>query len=289
MTQPSTPDPLPSPAVPPKPEPRTLNPGRRPRFIYYNDAHHFHAKRIEPPATMHKLWQPIDELVGTGVDAIAFSLGYGDVYFHNSKVGRVVGQEKEGWDSYIDWRIMRMVQEGPELGTDQLEAVITRGHQLGITVFASLKVNDPSPPGDERCGWLKWRHGADVCIGGEGPGAWYYDYANDLVRQEKLAMVREVLEDYRADGIQLYFGGPMFKPGEVEKNVPILDRFVADVKALCTEIGRKQGRWVPVMVHLGVDREENLRAGLDVETWLRQGSVDFVVGEPRYRLFETAA
>ncbi len=28
---------------------------QKPRLIYYNDAHHFHGKRIEPPASIHML------------------------------------------------------------------------------------------------------------------------------------------------------------------------------------------------------------------------------------------
>ncbi len=83
---------------------------QKPRLIHYNDAHHFHAKRIEPPASLHQLNWPVDEVLGTGVDLLVIGLGYGDVYFHQSKVGRVVGQGKESWESYIDWRIMRMVE-----------------------------------------------------------------------------------------------------------------------------------------------------------------------------------
>ena len=69
---------------------------QKPRLIYYNDAHHFNAKRIEPPASIHKLQWPVDEVLGTGVDLLVLGLGYADVYFHNSKVGRVVGQMKRG-------------------------------------------------------------------------------------------------------------------------------------------------------------------------------------------------
>ena len=50
---------------------------------------------------MHKMTRPVDELVGTGCDTLVFGLGYSDVYFHQSKVGRVIGQMKEKWDSYI--------------------------------------------------------------------------------------------------------------------------------------------------------------------------------------------
>jgi len=65
-------------------------------------------------------------VAGTGVDRLVFGLGYGDVYFHDSKVGRVVGQDKEAWENYIDWRIMRMVEVARQLGTDQLREVLGR-------------------------------------------------------------------------------------------------------------------------------------------------------------------
>ena len=81
-------------------------------------------------------------------------LGYSDVFFHQSKVGRVVGQGKEVWGNYIDWRIMRMVKDAAEMGTDQVREVITRGRETGLPVFPSLKLQDPAEPGDRRCGGL---------------------------------------------------------------------------------------------------------------------------------------
>jgi hypothetical protein len=68
---------------------------KKPRLIYYNDAHHFHAKRVEPKASIHMLQWPVDEVAGTGADTLVLGLGYSDVYFHQSKVGRVVGQGKQ--------------------------------------------------------------------------------------------------------------------------------------------------------------------------------------------------
>ena len=139
---------------------------------------------------------------------LVFGMGYADVYFHQSKVGRVVGQEQETWDSFINWRIMRMVQSAhDDLGTDQLRVVIERGKELGIKVLPSLKMQDSAAPGTERAGWLKWteEQARAVCIGGEGRPEFCYDFANDLVRNDKLAMVREVLEDYEAEGLELDF------------------------------------------------------------------------------------
>ena len=58
---------------------RTSGPGQifRPRLIYYNDAHHFHGKRVEPPVSIAKLRQPVDEVLGTSVDLLVLGLGYG--------------------------------------------------------------------------------------------------------------------------------------------------------------------------------------------------------------------
>ena len=262
---------------------------KKPRLIYYNDAHHFNAKRIEPPASIHMLQWPVDEVLGTGVDLLVLGLGYGDVYFHDSKVGRVVGQKKEVWENYIDWRIMRMVEAGKELGTDQLHEVIHRGREMGLTVFPSLKLQCSSQPGSDRCGLLKWEHGAEVCIGEPGRAQWCYDFANERVREEKLAVLREVLVDYEADGIELdfMFDTFYFKKAEIEQNTALMSRFVAQIRALANEIGRRQGREIPIMARVHLKKEDNLAIGLDVETWLRERSIDFVVGQDGNVLVET--
>ena len=189
-----------------------------PRLIYYNDGHHFHAKRLEPPASLHMLQWPVEEIAGTGVDTLVLGLGYSDVYFHRSKVGRVVGQGKQTWDSYIYWRILRMVEAGQSLDADQLRANIDRGRELGVRVIPSLKLQDVSPPGDERCGLLKEECGADICIGEEGRYLWGYDWMHAEVAEGKLAVVREVLDDYEADGIELDFMFDLryFKRGAAE-------------------------------------------------------------------------
>ena len=261
----------------------------RPRLIYYNDGHHFHAKRIEPPASLHMLQWPVDELAGTGADTLVLGLGYGDVYFHDSKVGRVVGQRKEVWESYIDWRIMRMVEEGQRLGTDQLRVCIERGRELGIRVIPSLKLQDPAPPGDERCGLLKWERGAAVCIGEEGRYLFGYDFALDEVRESKLSLVREVLHDYGADGIELdfMFDPRFFKAGEEERGAELMNDFVAQVRAEADAAAARDGRQRPVMARVALEEADNQAMGLDVPAWLAGGHVDHVVAQDGRVLTDT--
>ena len=266
-----------------------------PRLIYYSDAHHFHAKRIDPPLNLHKMRWPIDELSGTGVDLLAFGLGFGDVYFHQTKIGRVIGQEQEVWNDFINWRIMRMVEDAQALGTDQVREVIKHGRAAGMGVFPSLKLQDPSPQGDERCGWLKWRNGMQVALGtGDDrfpnhQTEWCYDYANEAVRREKLSLIGEMLEEYKADGIELdfMFFPLYFRRAETEANIPTMNHFVAQVRALAREIGERQSRSISIMARVWQRREDNLGIGLDVESWIAEGNIDLVVGQIPHLLLDT--
>ena len=253
---------------------------QKPRLIYYNDAHHFSAKRIEPPASIHMLQWPVDEVLGSGVDLLVLGLGYGDVYFHQSKVGRVVGQHKEVWENYIDWRIMRMVEAAAAQGTDQLHEVIKRGRQMGMQVFPSLKLQEGAAPESERCGRLKREHGAAVCLGAAGGKQWAYDFADERVQQDKLAVLHEVLADYGADGIELdfMFGNQYFKVTE-DNAVDLMTDFMIQIRHLTREIGAAQGREIPIMARVELGREDNLQMGLDIDTWFQEGTIDYIVGQ----------
>ena len=276
---------------------RTSGPGQifRPRLIYYNDAHHFHGKRVEPPVSIAKLRQPVDEVLGTSVDLLVLGLGYGDVYFHDSKVGRVIGEAKEVWENYIDWRIMRMVQVAREKGTDQVREVIGQGRRTGVTVFPSLRLQDAQAPGTQRCGWLRWRHEEAVCHGIDDPRwpnhqtRWAYDYTNELVWDDKKAMIREMLVDYEADGIELdfMFFPLYFRMEETEQGIATMNRFVSGVRDLVDSIGEQQGRKIPVMARVHADEQMNLDIGLDVAAWMREGDVDMVVGSEHANLLDT--
>lgn len=263
-----------------------------PRLVYYNDAHHFHGKRVEPPLTMSKLRWPVDEVLGTGVDLLVMGMGYGDVYFHQSKVGRTIGEAKEVWENYIDWRIMRMVEDAAKMGTDQIEESISYARANGLRFFPSLRLQSTNPQGTQRCGWLKWRHGVDVCFGGpeDYPDRWAYDFTNQLVHDDKLALIREMVEDYGADGIELdfMFSPVYFRPDEVDAGISTMNEFVGRVRQSVDEIGERQGRDISIMARVFHRREDNLGVGLDVETWLKDGSVDMVVGQVPEFLMDTS-
>ena len=192
--------------------------------------------------------------------------------------------------NYIDWRIMRMVKDAREMGTDQVREVLKRGRHMGLPVFPSLKMQSANLYQSQRCGWLKWKHGAAVCLGEGEAEPWCYDYANELVRRDKLAMIREMLEDYEAEGMELdfMFRPRYFKRDEVLRGIAVMNDFIAAVRTLADEVGARQNRRIPLLARVYHRREENLACGLDLETWLAAGQLDYVVGQISDSLFETA-
>lgn len=111
-----------------------------------------------------------------------------------------------------------------------------------------------------------------------------------LVREDKLNILREVIEDYQADGVELdfMFVPRFFKSGEEEAGAQVMTQFVADVRSMADEIGAAQSRRVPVCARVFDQRDANLRLGLDIEMWLADGSLDMVVGQMSEQLFDTA-
>ena len=173
--------------------------------------------------------------------------------------------------------------------------MIKRGRAAGIKVFPSLKLQDPSPQGSERCGWLKWHYGMEVGLGtGDDrfpnhKTEWCYDYTNETVRNEKLSLIREILEDYEADGLELdfMFFPLYFRQKETGSNIATMNQFVAQVRALTQEIGARQSRQIPIMARVWQRRDDNLGIGIDAEAWIAAGHIDIVVGQIPHMLLDS--
>ena len=68
---------------------------KKPKLIYYNDGRHYSFYRYDPPMSLHQLRQPVDEVLGTGVDTLSYGLASGQTFFHDTRVG-VQGGAAEG-------------------------------------------------------------------------------------------------------------------------------------------------------------------------------------------------
>ena len=258
---------------------------RKPKLIYYNDARHYMMYRYDPPLSLHRLRQPVDELLGTGVDTLSFGLASGHTFLHDSKVGLKWGEGvKDHNHGVMWWRAWQNLVQALEAGHDPLKVVIDRAHEKGVQVICSIRINEGSSPTGENLymvGRLKYEK-PDVMIGEEYPGnpsaATAYDFAHPEVREERLAVIEEVCERYEADGLEIDdYIRVFFKPSEVEKNTPLLTEFVRDVRRLLDRIGEKRGQRLLLAARAHPVEDANLAIGMDVRTWLSEKLVDLVV------------
>lgn len=258
---------------------------QKPKLIYYNDSRHYLMYRYDPPMSLHQLRQPVDEILGTGVDLISYGLASGHTFLHDSRVGLKWGEKsKEHNSGVMWWRAAENLLCALKAGYDPLKVVVDRAHEKGVRVMASLRINEGSPPTGQNLymvGKLKYEK-PEVMIGeadtDNSGAAGAYDFARPEVRQERLAVIEEVCDRYEADGLEIDdYVRVFFKRDEVETNTSLLTDFVREVRELLDRIGKKRDQQLYLAARVHPVEAANLDIGMDVRTWLAEKLVNLVI------------
>jgi hypothetical protein len=106
---------------------------------------------------------------------------------------------------------------------------------------------------------------------------WVYDYAKPEVREHYLSVIREALQRYNLDGIELDFlrFPPFFKQGEVDTQV--MTGFMREVRGIVSKAAGDSKRRINLIIRVPESPRQALGFGLDVEEWLRQGWIDGLI------------
>ena len=259
---------------------------RKPNLIYYNDARHYLMYRYDPPLSRHVLQQPVDEILGTGVDTLFFGLASGATFLHDTQVGKRWGEGVTDHDHGIMWwRAAKNLERALADGLDPLQLVIDRAHEKDIQIVCSLRINEGGTgEGLNKNRYmfskLKEEH-PEYMIGDDSadPGkSTCLNFAIPEVRQERLAVIEEVCDRYGADGIEIDdYVRTFFRQSEIDKNTPLLTEFMGDVRALLDRIGERRGEKLMLAARVHPCEDANLSVGMDVRSWISEGFVDLVV------------
>ena len=211
---------------------------RKPKLIYYNDSRHYLMYRYDPPLSRHVLRQPVDEILGTGVDTLFFGLASGATFLHDTRVGKRWGEGVSDHNHGIMWwRAGKNLERAIADGLDPLQVVIDRAHEKDIQIVCSLRINEGGTGGGLNknrymFSRLKEEH-PEYMIGDDSadPGkSTCLNFAIPEVRQERLAIIEEVCDRYGADGIEIDdYVRTFFRQSEIEKNTPLLTEFMGDI------------------------------------------------------------
>ena len=249
----------------------------------------------------------LNALEGTSVDVVTVLVGIDDdISWRGSPHAELFGDATEVWDpdedpnraadggltmSAVELLHQNMVAV-IEDGHDLLEINIRRGHELGLGMYVSFRMNDAHASDEARCwnqrsGQKKKR--PDLLIGSPTSvrvaGAdqwnfcWQWNYAKAEVRERFLGLFDETLKRYDFDGVELDFcRGPLFfKPGEVFKNIPTLTEFVRKAQEIVRRHQQERGKPIKLIARVPTSIDRSLEVGMDTAKWIEEGLVDLVV------------
>jgi len=160
-----------------------------------------------------------------------------------------------------------------EAGYDLMQILLDRAHNHGQTFMAGMRMND--------------RHGAasHAKLYREHP-EWHargvprgLDYAHEGFRNKVLTFIRDLLDRYDVDGIEFDYMRwiYMFSMDTERENAPLLTDFQRKARKLLGDAGRRRGRRLLLSVRVPDAIEECMLYGFDVETWVKEGIVDYIV------------
>ena len=109
------------------------------------------------------------------------------------------------------------------------------------------------------------------------------DFEIKAVQEKNLERIREGLERYDVDGIELDFMREMWclRPGR-EQNLDIMTSFVKEVKALVSEFEAKRNKKIKICIRCAANPQYCLEFGFDISEWARLGLMDIIIPAPRF-------
>ena len=230
------------------------------------------------------------EVTAVPITTYSFCVALPDICKHDSRVGEVYGERYgEDFDQAANPDVVRAnvraIRALRAKGTDVLKLLIGELKPRGIEVLAGVRMNDTHHPANKfrevRAGMFAIDHPEYVVRQPDGrTNEAALDYSHPEVRTHRLAIMRELAENYDSDGLELDFcRWPKYFPRDqgVEK-APIMTGFVGQIREMLNWVAQKRGR---KRLTLGVRVPETIRtcwlAGLDVETWVQKGWIDYLV------------
>jgi len=205
-----------------------------------------------------------------------------DLCFYDTKVGERYGARfgdafDKGWAP-----AMRRLREED---TDPLRLVAAHMKAKGLEVLAAVRMNDTHhrslDPGNPLCPQFAVDHPEYVIQQPDGrTNETALDYSHQAVRDHRLAIMREIAEEYPVDGLELNFvrWAKHFPRNQGRDKAPIMTTYIGRIREMLDAAAEQRGRG---RLTLGARVPESPHAcwlaGLDVRAWVERGWVDYLV------------
>ena len=258
--------------------------------MFYTDGRHSSVYMHEPPMYKKQYVEPIDELLDLGIDTITYAVGDCSVLLYDTKVGEKWGHNVDLTDHPIWWKATRNLRSMIERGMDPLMVVCEHAKSKGFQFLPCLLLNLTHTShgrvtncriADFTTDHPEWSVGPEP----EYPEAKYdthgrLSYAVPEVRENRLKVVKELLCDYPADGIELSMTigiAPLIARKEVKEHTSTLTDWMKQIRDIGDNASQSQGIDKRIALRLSSTIEGNKEMGIDVERWIKDELVDTVI------------
>ena len=258
-------------------------------FIINEDDSHFYMSREPEQMTIEGLNAFVDQYAGTKVTHLFLCPNAMKASYRSNvwdAIWDMAPSQVEPKDDPVATRWMANAKLLHERGLDPYAVWIGRCREKGLSPWLSMRMNDVHNADDVTSYihskfWIDhpdyWR-----VPGGAGWTDRAFDYAIQEVREHHMKFIRELLERYDPDGLELDWMrfGYHFKPGHEGEGRAILTQFMRDVRALTREWSAKRGHAIQLGARVPTTPESAFGLGMDARTWAREGLIDMLVPTP---------
>ncbi len=266
------------------------------RIIFNNDGCDVLAE-CNSPDREEFLSKRMNRLAGTSVDAVfcaTMGAGFG-LFTHNTAAGSILTSKEGGFGKNITGDLIKQ-------GTDHLELVSDFCRNNGIEIFWELRMNDTHDGHNNENAVIafesnefKMKH-PELLMGKKGKnppvGKWSaVDYSHEEVRKKAVSFIREVLDNYYVDGINLdFFRHPVFfkstargKPAS-QWEILKMTELIKEIRGLLDEKSMSCRRGLLLSVRVPDSIDYSRAIGLDIAGWMSEGLIDIMVPTSYIRL-----
>lgn len=229
-------------------------------------------------------------LVDTQVGALFWCIGEHATRWPTDDLemlGDVHGRRYESAHSYIHTENIRQMLDR---GEDPQKALIDRGHEVGIDVYASIRMNDNHFNGAQLEDIAELHHTELTQLRidhpdwllGDRTAEWFalsWDMSVPEVKEHRLAHIREVCTNYDWDGIELDWQRHAFHlPDEQAYRLRyVLTDLQRAIRKMTDDLARERGRPFYIAARVSGSQERCRQIGYDIPVWVEEGLVDVLI------------
>jgi len=263
--------------------------GAEPGLIINEDNSHFFASRTAEDMTLEGLHAFVDQYANTKVSHLFLNPNAMRASFKSATRDTIWEPGDQDMPPPGTLRLwMTNAQLLHEKGLDPYAIWIARARAKNISPWLTMRMNDvhgsPNPTSFMHSKF--WRENPQFWRKPHAKtGSWVdraLDYNHPEVRAHAIDFVKELLERYDPDGLELDWMrfGWHFKLGEEAAGAEVLTAFVREVRQLTESWSEKRGHSILLGVRVPTHPDAARGLGMDGVRWAKEGLVDMLVPAP---------